>query len=120
MKKNTLSDLCLVPNPGPGPAEVEAIFCHNLVNIDGTWYCDVLLTDSQISNARLITVRYEDVFFSKDNDRKKWAYLLDLEEKEARKELSRERIDLIDFRQKLARSMEHRKIIAEAGRLCSN
>lgn len=77
-KKNVLNDLCLVPNPGPGPAEIEATFYHNLVNIDGTWYCDVILTDERINNPRLITVKYENVQFQNDDDRKTWSYILRL------------------------------------------
>lgn len=114
-KKGVLSDLCLVPNPGPGPAEVEAIFYHNLINIDGTWYCDALLTDNRINNARLITVKYEDVFFLRDNDHKKWTYLLWLEEEEAKKELAKERQNLINLRQKIVKikNGDHKKIIVE-------
>jgi hypothetical protein len=114
-KKNVLNDLCLVPNPGPGPDEVEAIFYHNLKNVGGKWQCEVILVDSRINDARLITIEYEKVSFLNDDDNKRWRYYIELEEKTARKELARERQTLINLRQKIVKTNKSdlKKIIAE-------
>lgn len=108
-EKRIWNEPCIVPNPGPGPSMVEAIFYGNLGEVGGEWYCDVALIDDNISNPRIIRIRYDWVEFLDDKDDRKWHLVVDQKDKE---------IDLRNlgaFYEKIAdiKNGDHKKIIVE-------
>ena len=109
-EKRTWNEPCMVPNPGPGPSMVKADFYGNLTEIDGEWYCDVVLIDDNISNPRIVRVRYDLVEFLDDKDDRKWHLIVDQKEKEI------ELRNLGAFYKKIAsiKNGDHKKIITES------
>jgi len=88
MKKNTLNNICFINPPESGHSQIEAVFYYGLTKVNETWYCDVIIINEEIKNPRIVTIKYDNVSFPGDDDRKKWSYILRLakEQKDKQRE----------------------------------
>lgn len=112
-KKRIWNEPCIVPNPDSGPSKIEAIFYGNLTEINGEWYCDVVLVDDNINNARVIQVKYKELDFINDEDDKKWSYFVDIEKEKI--DDRQKIINFEDFQKKITeiKNGDHKKVIVE-------